>query len=83
MEFRKKNYICDQYSNKIYKMHILKKSELNFVLKDFKKRANKSKKTIDLLIYYRKHENKFLIILISFKVKLNLKQKGRYSRRYL
>ncbi len=38
---------------------ILKKTEFNFILNDFKKFKNKSKKKIDLIVYYRSHENKF------------------------
>ena len=38
---------------------ILKKSELNFVLLDFKIYKNNSKKKFDLIIYFRRHENKF------------------------
>ena len=73
LEFRKKKIIfATNILIKFIKKSILKKSELNFVLKDFKKRANKSKKTIDLLIYYRKHENKFFDHHIDFiQSKLN------------
>lgn len=38
---------------------ILKKSLLNFILIDFKVYKKKFKKKYDLIIYFRKHENKF------------------------
>lgn len=42
---------------------ILKKSELNFILKDFKLNnlIIKKRKKYDLIVYYRKHENKFFL----------------------
>ena len=44
----------------------LKKTELNFILKDLKYSKNKSKKKINLIVYYRKHENKFFDHHIEF-----------------
>ena len=38
---------------------ILKKIQLNFILNDFKNFEKRSKKKIDFIVYYRKHENKF------------------------
>ena len=55
----------------------VKKSELNFVVKNFFFKKNyKKKKTIDFLIYYRKHENKksfFPFDLIKKLTKLKFK----------
>ena len=54
----------------------LKKTELNFILKDLKYSKNKSKKKINLIVYYRKHENKFFDHHIEFiKEKLKKKEK--------
>ncbi len=47
--------ILKKYLNK----KILKKSLLNFVLSDFKTNKSKIKKKYDLIIYFRRHENKF------------------------
>ena len=54
----------------------LKKTELKFILKDLKYSKNKSKKKINLIVYYRKHENKFFDHHIEFiKEKLKKKEK--------
>ena len=46
---------------------ILKKSKLNFILENFKfKNSSKKKREYDLIVYYRKHENKFFSHHISF-----------------
>ena len=47
--------ILKKYLNR----NILNKSLLNFVLLDFKIYKNKKKKKYDLIVYFRKHENKF------------------------
>ena len=57
---------------------ILKKSELNFILKNltFKNVSKKNKKKYDLIVYYRKHENKFFshhAILINDQIKIGKK----------
>ena len=57
---------------------ILKKIHFNFILKDFKFIYNpkKKKKSFDLMVYYRKHENKFFkhhIILIKEQIKYGKK----------
>ncbi len=44
---------------KFLNRRILKKSVLNFVLLDFRIFKNNSKKKYDIIIYFRKHENKF------------------------
>ena len=77
LNFREKKIIfATNVLIKFIKKSILKKSELNFVLRDLKKHKNKSKKTIDFLIYYRKHENKFFDHHIDFiKNKLNKNRK--------
>ena len=54
----------------------LKKTEFNFILKDLKYSKNKSKKKINLIVYYRKHENKFFDHHIEF-IKEKLKKKER------
>ena len=48
------NILKNSISNKI-----LKKSLLNFILLDFKSYKSKLKKRYDLIVYFRKHENKF------------------------
>ena len=54
----------------------LKKTELNFILKDLKYSKKKKKKKINLIVYYRKHENKFFDHHIEFiKEKLKKKEK--------
>ncbi len=46
---------------------ILKKSKLNFILENFKfKNSSKKKREYDLIVYYRKHENKFFSHHIRF-----------------
>lgn len=57
---------------------ILNKSELNFILKNstFKNVSKKNKKKYDLIVYYRKHENKFFshhTILINDQIKIGKK----------
>lgn len=77
LDFREKKIIFGTNILLRYiKKSILKKSELNFVLKNFKISKNKYKKTIDILIYYRKHENKFFDHHFDFiKSKLNKNRK--------
>jgi len=66
--------ILSKYINK----NISKKAEFNFILQDFKITNNykKNKKSIDLLVYFRKHENKFFkhhIIFIKDQIKIGKK----------
>ena len=58
---------------------IIKKSEFNFVIKNFDFKKKKTKKSIDFLIYYRVHENKtslfpfyFINDLINSGFKINI-----------
>ncbi len=47
---------------KFLNKNIIKKSKLNFILENFKfKNASKKKREYDLIVYYRKHENKFFL----------------------
>ena len=55
---------------------ILKKSKLNFILKNLKFKNSSKKKKYDLIVYYRKHENKFFshhAILINDQIKIGKK----------
>ena len=63
----KKIIFATNILKKFLNKDILKKSSLNFVLNEFKFNKNPTKKKVfDLIVYYRKHENKF------FKHHINL-----------
>ena len=55
----KKIIFATNILKKYLSKNILKKSLLNFVLLDFKMNNHKIKKKYDLIVYFRKHENKF------------------------
>ena len=61
-------FSTDLLKNKLSK-YTIKKSEFNFVLYDFNFKK-KYKKTIDFLIYFRKHQNKNYFFPFSFIKKL-------------
>jgi hypothetical protein len=55
----KKILFATNILKKFLNKNILKKSLLNFILIDFKAYKKKFRKKYDLIIYFRKHENKF------------------------
>ena len=56
--FQKKKVFSTELLKQNLSKKTIQKSEFNFVFKNFKFRKKRHRKNIDLLIYYRKHNNK-------------------------
>ncbi len=76
LRFEKKLIFSTDLLKKYLSKRTIKKSEFNFVLKNFKFKKKSRIKDVDFLIYYRIHNNKSLFFnynLINSLAKLNLK----------